>query len=71
MDVGARGLGRGYKALAELGAVLGALVIASVANGMGLLGLSSGKQFLVTGLILLAAVTVDSLSWRRLAASGR
>ncbi|MGH3103805.1 MAG: sugar ABC transporter permease [Gaiellaceae bacterium] len=52
-------------------ALLGALVIASVANGMGLLGYSSGVKFLVTGLILLAAVTVDSLSRRRLAATGR
>ena len=52
-------------------ALLGALIIASVANGMGLLGLSAGTQFLVTGLILLAAVTVDSISRRRLAATGR
>ncbi len=52
-------------------ALLGALVIVSVANGMGLLGLSAGLQFLVTGLILLAAVTVDSLSRKRLAAVGR
>jgi D-xylose transport system permease protein len=52
-------------------ALLGALVIASVANGMGLLGLSSGAKFLVTGLILRATVTVDSLSRRRLAATGR
>lgn len=59
--------GRGY----VKSALLGALVIASVANGMGLIGLSSGMQFLVTGLILLAAVTVDSLSRRRLAAAGR
>jgi D-xylose transport system permease protein len=52
-------------------AVFGALVIAALANGMGLLGYSSGIQQLVTGVILLAAVTVDSLSRRRLAASGR
>ena len=48
-------------------ALLGALVIARVANGMGLLGYSAGVQFLVTGIILLAAVTVDTLSRRRLA----
>ena len=52
-------------------AVFGALVIAALANGMGLLGYSSGIQQLVTGVILLAAVTVDSISRRRLAASGR
>jgi D-xylose transport system permease protein len=51
-------------------ALLGALVIYSVANGMGLLNYSSGVQFLVTGLILLAAVTVDTLSRRRLQATG-
>jgi len=45
-------------------AVLGALVIASVSNGMGLLGLSAGVQFIVTGLVLLAAVIVDALSRR-------
>jgi D-xylose transport system permease protein len=51
-------------------AFLGALVIASVANGMDLISISDGKKFAVTGLILLAAVVVDSLSRRRLAASG-
>jgi D-xylose transport system permease protein len=51
-------------------AVFGALVIAALANGMGLLGYSAGVQQLVTGVILLAAVTVDALSRRRLAASG-
>ena len=52
-------------------AFYGALVIAALANGMGLLGYSAGIQELVTGLILLAAVSVDSLSRKRLAASGR
>lgn len=51
-------------------ALLGALVIASVDNGMGLLGLSSGVKFVVTGLILLAAVIVDSFSRRGRAHSG-
>jgi D-xylose transport system permease protein len=48
-------------------AVLGALVIASIANGMGLLGLSSGVKFIVTGLVLLAAVLLDTVSRRRTA----
>ena len=52
-------------------AFYGALVIAGLANGMGLLNLSAGIQELITGLILLAAVTVDSLSRKRLAAAGR
>jgi D-xylose transport system permease protein len=52
-------------------ALLGALIIASIANGMSLLGYSSATQYIVTGIILLAAVTLDTLSRRRLAASGR
>jgi len=51
-------------------ALLGALVIASVDNGMGLLGLSSGDKFIVTGLVLLAAVIVDSVSRRSQKRSG-
>lgn len=51
-------------------ALLGALVIASVENGMGLLGLSAGARFVVTGLILLAAVVVDSTSRRGRSAAG-
>jgi D-xylose transport system permease protein len=51
-------------------AVLGALVIASVDNGMGLLNLSSGVKFIITGLVLLAAVVVDALSRRRQSQSG-
>jgi D-xylose transport system permease protein len=52
-------------------AVLGAIVIASIDNGLGLLGLASGTKFIITGLVLLAAVTVDSLARRNLASSGR
>ncbi len=51
-------------------ALLGALVIASVANGMDLLGLASGTKFIVTGLVLLAAVLVDSLSKKGRASAG-
>lgn len=43
-------------------ALFGALVIQGVANGMGLLGLSSGVKFVVTGAVLLVAVLVDSLA---------
>ena len=51
-------------------ALLGALVIASIENGMGLLGLPQGTKFIITGLVLLAAVLVDSLSKRSRAARG-
>jgi D-xylose transport system permease protein len=52
-------------------ALLGALVMISIDNGLGLLGLSSGTKFVVTGGVLLLAVTVDSISRRRQASSGR
>ncbi|MGV8895688.1 MAG: sugar ABC transporter permease [Rhodoglobus sp.] len=45
-------------------ALLGALVIASIDNGLGLLGLGSGQKFVITGLVLLTAVAVDALSRR-------
>ena len=51
-------------------ALLGALVIASIENGMGLLGLPQGTKFIITGLVLLGAVLVDSLSKRSRAARG-
>jgi len=47
-----------------MSAFIGALVIASVENGMGLLGLSSGVKFVITGLVLLLAVLVDALTRR-------
>lgn len=52
-------------------ALLGALVIASIDNGLGLLGLGSGEKFVITGGVLLLAVTVDSISRRRQAQTGR
>jgi D-xylose transport system permease protein len=52
-------------------AVLGGIVIGMVANGLGLLNVSVGTQYIVTGLVLLGAVTLDSLSRRKSAASGR
>ncbi len=53
-----------------ISAVLGALVIMSVENGMGLLGYSSGVKFVVTGLVLLVAVLIDAISRRSKAQSG-
>jgi D-xylose transport system permease protein len=52
-------------------AILGAVVIAMIDNGLGLLNVSSSTKFIVTGIVLLAAVTLDSVSRRRSAASGR
>ena len=51
-------------------ALLGAIVIASIQNGMDLLGLASGTKFVITGLVLLGAVLVDAVSKRRRAARG-
>jgi D-xylose transport system permease protein len=52
------GRGRAYSAL------LGALVITSIANGMFLLNLDSSVRFMITGAVLLTAVVVDSVSRR-------
>jgi D-xylose transport system permease protein len=41
-------------------ALLGAILIGSISNGMDLLGLSSPVKFMITGGVLLAAVTLDS-----------
>ncbi len=47
-----------------LHAVVGGLVIATIANGMGLIGLSAAAQYIVTALVLLAAAAVDALARR-------
>ncbi len=44
--------------------VLGGLVIGGIYNGMYLLGLAVQWEFIVTGLVLIGAVTVDALSRR-------
>ena len=41
-------------------ALLGAIVIGSISNGMDLLGLESDIKFIITGAVLLAAVTIDA-----------
>ena len=50
-------------------AVIGGLVIATIANGLGLLGQGAFVNFLVTGAVLLLAATVDAASRRRRAAT--
>jgi D-xylose transport system permease protein len=53
------------------GALLGALVIGSISNGMDLLGLPSPVKFMITGGVLLAAVTLDAIVRRRQVATGK
>jgi D-xylose transport system permease protein len=52
-------------------ALLGALVIGSISNGMDLLALSSAVKFMVTGGVLLLAVLVDAVARNQRQASGR
>ncbi|GAA4211508.1 sugar ABC transporter permease [Actinocatenispora rupis] len=52
-------------------ALLGVLVIQSIAAGMNLVGITDYAQYMVTGVVLLAAVVIDSISRRSQRASGR
>jgi D-xylose transport system permease protein len=52
-------------------ALLGALVIGSISNGMDLLALESSVKFMVTGGVLLAAVALDAVARMRRRARGR
>jgi len=49
--------------------LLGGLVIGGIYNGLNLLGIQVQWQFIVTGAVLVLAVTIDALS-RRSATSG-
>ena len=51
-------------------ALLGGLVIAIIANGLGLLGVQAYLNFIITGAVLLLAASVDALARRRAAATG-
>ena len=51
-------------------AVIGGVVIATVANGLGLLNNASYINFIVTGAVLLLAASVDAISRRRRSAAG-
>ncbi len=46
-------------------AAIGALVIATIENGLGLLGFSAGSTLAVSGGVLILAATVDALARRR------
>ena len=52
-------------------ALLGALVIGSILNGMTLLSIASDMRFIVTGVVLLIAATIDAVSRRGRASAGR
>ena len=52
-------------------ALLGALVIGSISNGMDLLALESSIKYMITGAVLLAAVTIDALARRKRRQAGR
>jgi D-xylose transport system permease protein len=59
--------GRGY----VRSALYGGLIIATISNGIDLVGYSDATKDITTGLILLAAVTLDTVSRRRLQKAGR
>jgi len=46
-------------------ALLGAVVIGSIANGMNLLAFSSSVKYIVTGAVLITAVTIESITRMR------
>jgi D-xylose transport system permease protein len=53
------------------GALLGALLIGTLQNGLNTLSVSNGWIYIVTGLVLLGAVTLDTFARRLQARSGR
>jgi len=46
-------------------AAIGAFVISIIDNGLGLIGIPAGVSFIVTGIVLSVAATVDALSRKR------
>ncbi len=52
-------------------AIIGGLVVAVIANGLGLLGKQADVNYAVTGGVLLLAASVDAISRRRRSAAGR
>jgi D-xylose transport system permease protein len=47
-----------------INAVVGGVIIATIPNGMGLIGMSAATQYMATALVLLAAVSIDSIARR-------
>ncbi len=54
-----------------IGALFGGLIIGMISNGTDLVGYSDAIKYITTGVILLAAVTLDTVARRRQAAVGR
>ncbi|MEO7745745.1 MAG: ABC transporter permease [Actinomycetota bacterium] len=52
-------------------AIVGAFVVAVIANGLGLLNQKADVNYLVTGFVLLLAASVDAITRRRRSAAGR
>ena len=52
-------------------ALIGAAIISTISNGMFILGYTTGTIFIVTGAVLLFAVTFDTLVRREQLRSGR
>jgi D-xylose transport system permease protein len=52
-------------------ALIGALVIGSISNGMDLQAFESSLKFMITAAVLLAALTIDAVARRRREAAGR
>ena len=53
------------------GALFGGLIIGMISNGIDLVGYTDSVKYITTGLILLAAVTLDTVARRRQVAAGR
>jgi fructose transport system permease protein len=49
-----------------LGALIGALIVGVIRNGLQLIGVDSIYQVLVTGILVIVAVTIDQIARRRL-----
>ena len=52
-------------------ALIGSLLIATIANGMNILGKATGTIYITTGVILLLAVTFDTIVRQRRIRAGR
>jgi D-xylose transport system permease protein len=44
--------------------VLGGLVVATIANGLALIGMTAAATDIITAIVLLAAVTIDTVARR-------
>jgi D-xylose transport system permease protein len=53
------------------GALFGGLIIGMISNGIDLVGYTDSAKYITTGVILLAAVTLDTVARRRQATTGR